>query len=203
MARIKTQSTATAARGEPVRQRVIDAAERLLREGKAEFSMRDLASEAGVSFATPFNQFGSKAAIMHALAERRIELMAERFSEHAPLPDATDRVLLAIRIAAEGMLEEPLVNRAVMGWIGTASPTPGRALEMSTGLWRLALGDGAGLLAATKDEALDILPRQLAFAFRGTLSFWTSGELADEALVANAQDVANGLLKGFAEDSRR
>jgi len=195
MAPIKTRSAAT--RGEPVRQRVIDAAERLLREGKAEFSMRDLASEAEVSFATPFNQFGSKAAIMHALAERRIELMAHRFSEHSPLQNSADRVLLAIRIAAEGMLEEPQVNRAVMGWIGTAGPAPGRALELSTGLWRLALGDGDGLIAARKEEALRTLPRQLAFAFRGTLSFWTAGELADEELVANAQQVAGGLLLGF------
>jgi len=203
MARIKTPSDATASRGEPVRQRVIDAAERLLREGKAEFSMRELASEAGVSFATPFNQFGSKAAIMHALAERRIELMAKRFSAQPPLPNAAERVLLAVRIAAEGMLEEPVVNRAVMGWIGTAGPTPGRALELSTGLWRLALGDGTGLIAARKDEALRLLPRQLAFAFRGTLSFWTAGELADEALVVNAQEVASGLLQGFAENPQR
>jgi len=203
MARIKTPSDAAASRGEPVRQRVIDAAERLLREGKAEFSMRELASEAGVSFATPFNQFGSKAAIMHALAERRIELMAKRFSGQPPLPNAADRVLLAIRIAAEGMLEEPVVNRAVMGWIGTAGPTPGRALDLSTGLWQLALGDGSGLIATRKDEALSILPRQLAFAFRGTLSFWTAGELADEALVVNAQGVASGLLQGFAENPQR
>lgn len=202
MARIKTPADATALRGEPVRQRVIDAAERLLREGKAEFSMRDLASEAGVSFATPFNQFGGKAAIMHALAERRIELMAKRFSAQPPLPNAADRVLLAIRIAAEGMLEEPRVNRAVMGWIGTASPAPGRALELSTGLWRLALGDGSGLSAARKDEALRTLPRQLAFAFRGTLSFWTAGELADEELAESAQEVARGLLQGFAENSQ-
>lgn len=203
MARIKTPSDATASRGEPVRQRVIDAAERLLRDGKAEFSMRELASEAGVSFATPFNQFRSKAAIMHALAERRIELMAKRFSAQPLLLNAADRVLLAIRIAAEGMLEEPVVNRAVMSWIGTAGPAPGRALELSTGLWRLALGDGSGLAATRKDEALSILPRQLAFAFRGTLSFWTAGELADEALVVNAQEVASGLLQGFAENPQR
>ena len=47
---------------------MLDAAERLLRDGNAEFSMRDLAAEAGVSFATPFNQFGSKPAIMQALS---------------------------------------------------------------------------------------------------------------------------------------
>ncbi len=200
MARIKTpQSSSPAARGEAVRHRVIDAAERLLRDGHADFSMRDLAAEAGVSFATPFNQFGSKAAIMHALAERRIDTMAKRFAQHPPCPLAADRVLLAISIAAAGMLEEPIVNRSVMGWIGTAGPAPGKALALSTGLWRLALGDGAGLVAARREEAIISLPRQLAFGFRGVLSFWTSGELPDEELASSAQQVARTLLLGFSE----
>lgn len=199
MTRGKTQPSSIAARGEPIRQRVIDAAERLLREGKADFSMRDLAAEAGVSFATPFNQFGSKAAIMQALAERRIDTMAKRFAEQPPLPHAVDRVLLAIGIAAAGMLEEPRVNRAVMGWIGTAGPIPGNALAHSTALWRLALGDGEGLIASRQEEALRELPRQLAFGFRGVLSFWTSGELADEALASSARQVASTLLLGFTD----
>jgi AcrR family transcriptional regulator len=199
MTRDKPQPSSSATRGEPIRQRVIDAAERLLREGKADFSMRDLAAEAGVSFATPFNQFGSKAAIMQALAERRIDTMAKRFAEQPPLPHAVDRVLLAIGIAAAGMLEEPKVNRAVMGWIGTAGPIPGNALAHSTALWRLALGDGEGLIASRQEEALRELPRQLAFGFRGVLSFWTSGELADEALAASAQQVASTLLLGFTD----
>ena len=73
-------------RGEPVRQRVLDAAERLLRVGRASFSMRDLATEAGVSFVTPFNQFGGKAAIMHALSARRIDAMIARFEATPALP---------------------------------------------------------------------------------------------------------------------
>jgi AcrR family transcriptional regulator len=202
MTRDKPQPSSSATRGEPIRQRVIDAAERLLREGKADFSMRDLAAEAGVSFATPFNQFGSKAAIMHALAERRIDTMAKRFAEQPPLPHAVDRVLLAIGIAAAGMLEEPRVNRAVMGWIGTAGPVPGNALAHSTALWRLALGDGEGLIASRQEEALRELPRQLAFGFRGVLSFWTSGELADEALASSARQVASTLLLGFTDRQR-
>src|SRR5688572_25417364 len=98
MTRDKTRST-TNVRGEPLRQNVIDAAERLLQEGKANFSMRDLAAEAGVSFATPFNQFGNKAALMHALAARRIETVVKRFAERRPPTLAADRVLLAIDIA--------------------------------------------------------------------------------------------------------
>lgn len=199
MTRGKRQTSPSGLRGEPLRQQVIDAAERLLRDGKAEFSMRDLAAEAGVSFATPFNQFGSKAAIMHALAERRIDTMMTRYSQQPLRSNAVDRVLLAVSIAAAGMLEEPVVNRAVMGSIGTAGPVPGRALALSTALWRLALGDGAGLDMARRDEALERLPRDLAFGFRGVLSFWTSGELEDAALAPSAERVASTLLSAFAD----
>lgn len=196
-----TQSSPTT-RGDPLRQRVLDAAERLLRDGNAGFSMRDLAAEAGVSFATPFNQFGSKAAIMHALSGRRIDMMAKRFAEAAPASDAVERVLLAVEIAVEVMLEEPKINRAVMGWLGTAGPLSGHVLAHSTALWASALGTGEGLRASRREEALRRLPEQLAFAFRGVLSFWTAGELADEELVAKAREIAGTLLLGFTDRVR-
>lgn len=183
-------------RGEPVRLRVLDAAERLLRDGRAAFSMRDLAAEAGVSFATPFNKFGGKAAIMHALSDRRIEVMRERFTQAAQLPTAATRVLLAFDIAALVMLDEPEVNRAVVGWLGTAGPSPGRALERSTALWTLALGAGEGFAADRREEALRCLPGQLAMAFRGALSFWTAGELLDEGLADAVRGMAATMLHG-------
>lgn len=195
---IKTQAGGSA-RGAPVRQKVIDAAERLLRQGRAEFSMRDLASSAGVSFATPFNQFGSKAAIMHALSERRIDEMTQRFAQAPASPDAVSRVLLAFDVAVAVMLEEPDVNRAVMGWLGAPSVTPGRVWEQSKALWSLALGDGESLDATRRDEALEQLPGLLALGFRGILSFWTAGEVADEALGSSARKIGETLLRSFME----
>jgi len=193
----KMQTSSGAARGEPVRLRVLDAAERLLRQGKAGFSMRDLASEAGVSFATPFNQFGSKHGIMQALSARRIDSMKARYTALRPSGDALDRVLRAVDTAAAVMLEEPEVNRAVMGWLGTRSPVPGDTLARSTALWALALGTADGLMAAHREQALRDLPTQLAFAFRGVLSFWTAGELSDDALAGSAKDIAAALMLGL------
>jgi AcrR family transcriptional regulator len=184
-------------RGEPVRQRVLDAAERLLRDGKAEFSMRDLASEAGVSFATPFNQFGGKPAIMHALSGRRIAAMMQRFDAARPPTQAVDRVALAIDIAVAVMLDEPIVNRAVMAWVGTASSASGEVRSNSTALWAHALGEGTGLPSGRRDEACRTLPAQLALAFRGALSFWTAGELADGELGPAARQIADTLLRGY------
>ena len=196
----KTEIAPTKRRGESVRQRVLDAAERLLRGGAAEFSMRDLAAEAGVSFATPFNQFGSKAAIMNALSARRIDAMATRFDAAALPPDPAGRVALAVAIAVETMLQEPVVNRAVMGSVGTASAPPGNVLLQSSALWARALSDETGLTASLPNEAMRVLPMQLALAFRGTLSFWTAGELADDDLGPAAQAIAGTLLRGFSFD---
>ena len=161
--------------------------------------MRDLAADAGVSFATPFNQFGSKAAIMHALSGRRIDQMEARYAA-VPTPDnVLARVLLAVDTAVAVMLEEPGVNRAVMGWLGATGPVPGQVLVRSTGLWALALGTGEGLIASRREQALRCLPTQLAFAFRGVLSFWTAGELPDETLGATARETASALLLGFTD----
>ena len=198
MPRDKTSPTA-GKRGEPVRQRVIDAAERLLRDGKADFSMRDLASDASVSFATPFNQFGSKAAIMLALSARRIDAMIQRLAAASTRANAVDRVRLAVDIAVGVMLEEPDVNRAVLGWLGSAGAPPGQVLAHSKALWARALGDGEGLAPARRAEALTCLPGLLAFGFRGVLSFWTAGELSDEAFAVSASEMATALLLPFTE----
>jgi len=181
-------------RGEPIRQRVLDAAERLLRSGKAEFSMRDLSAEAGVSFATPFNQFSSKAGIMHALSGRRIDTMRSRLSDMALPVDATARVRLAVETAVAVMLKEPEVNRAVMGWIGTAGPSQGDALARSTAYWTLALTGQDEGGERCPPHARDALPLQLALAFRGALSFWTAGELPDKKLRPTALAIAEALM---------
>jgi AcrR family transcriptional regulator len=187
----------------PTRERVLDAAERLLAQGGAAFSMRELADEAGVSFATPFNQFGNKAAIIQALSARRIALMREQLAQ-ATLPEnAVARVLAAADIAAAVMLSAPGVNRAVMGAISAPSDNPGNVWLRSGVLWGEALGAGEGLAVATHALALNVLPEQLAFGFRGVLSFWTAGELSDQMLSLRARAAAATILFGFIERDGR
>src|ERR1700749_1671537 len=106
------------------RDLVLDAAERLLQKGEtADFSMRALAAEAGVGFATPFNHFGSKNAIMQALSSRLIDRMATRFHDEARDGDAIDRVLEMGRISVALLLEKSIVHKAVVGSLGVANST--------------------------------------------------------------------------------
>ena len=165
--------------------------------------MRALAAEAGVGFATPFNHFGSKSAIMQALSARVIERMSTRFHDEPPEGDAIERVLAMGRISAGVLLEKPDVSKVVVGSLGVVSPTPSSVRPKSEALWIQALGDGIGLDPATRALARDLLPQQLAFTFRGCVSFWIAGELKDEALPAAVHAGALTLLLGFADHTRR
>jgi hypothetical protein len=136
---------------------------------------------------------------MQALSARRIDMMEARYVAARPSGNAVRRMLLAVDLATSVMLEEPHVNRAVMGWLGTDGGVPGNVLAHSTALWALALGEGDGLIPTRRDHALRHLPGQFAFAFRGVLSFWTAGELPDEDLASSARDIADTLLLGFSE----
>jgi len=183
---------------------VLDAAERLLRASpNAEFSMRALAAEAGVGFATPFNHFGSKNAIMQALSSRLIEQMADRFGDEARDGDAIGRVLAMGRIAVALLLEKPVVHKAVVGSLGVAGSAPSSVHQHSRRLWALALGDFAGTTKDTQKVAKAVLAEQLAFHFRGCVSFWIAGELQDDQLGKAFEAGVCVLLLGFANPQRR
>jgi AcrR family transcriptional regulator len=186
------------------REVVLDAAERLLdRSENSDFSMRELAAEAGVGFATPFNHFGSKNAIMQALSTRLIERMAERFRAVAPAGDAIDRVLAMGQAAIAQTLERPVIAKAVVGSLGVLSPVPSNVRPQSQRLWSLALDDHAGIAGDMSGLARVVLPEQLAYSFRGCLSFWIAGEIGDERLAATFETGACTILLGFASAARR
>jgi AcrR family transcriptional regulator len=186
-----------------IRDRVLDTAESLLREGSAEFSMRQLADAAGVSFATPFNHFGSKIAIAQAISARRIAEMSARFTALAPRGDALDRVLAAVTIATEVMLADSAVNRAVIGSLGMPTTTPGAIAVNSRALWTLAIGNFQGIDPNRLEIAAANLAEMLALMFRGCLSFWAAGEISDRELGNTTRRAAATVLVSFASRARR
>ena len=183
---------------------VLDAAERLLRKGaQGDFSMRDLAAEAQVGFATPFNHFGSKNAIMQALSSRMVGRMAARFRELAPEGDAFDRVQAMVLVSTSPLLDQPEVYRAVTASLGAVGAAPAGARANSEALWALAVGDAAGIRPESFDYAKRRLPALLAIVYRGCLSFWTAGELTDETLHATFASSAAVLMLGLMDPARR
>jgi AcrR family transcriptional regulator len=186
------------------RQAILDGAERLLRSSPAaEFSMRALAAEAGVGFATPFNHFGNKNAIMQALSSRLIEQMIQRFRIEDPAGDCLDRVLAMGNLCVTLLRQKPEIHKAVVGSLGMPQSGRSEVHSRSRELWSLALGDFGGLAPATRPLAEAILAEQLAFHFRGCISFWIAGELPDRELAPTFRSGAASLLLGFAQTNRR
>jgi AcrR family transcriptional regulator len=183
---------------------VLDAAERLLaRDIAGDFSMRALATEAGVGFATPFNHFGSKNAIMRALSARVIERMAEQFRANTPRGDAIQRVLALARISVTLLTSQSTVYRTVVGSLGSAASGHAGIHDHSRALWQLALNPFDGMPKAMRRTAEGLLAEQLAYVFRGCLSFWIAGDIADEDLDRKVQTGMSVVLLGFAGRTRR
>ena len=140
---------------------------------------------------------------MQALSSRVIERMAERFRKQSPQGDAVDRVLAMGRISVGVLLETPDVSKAVVGSLGVAGPDPSGVRPLSEALWSLALGDLTALSSDAPIPARAVLPQQLAFTFRGCVSFWIAGELSDKMLETAFQTGAMTVLLGFVDPARR
>jgi len=113
--------------------------------------------------------------------------------------DATTRILAAFNIAVVVLLEEPAVTRPVIGSLGSPTAEPGRVADRSRALWATALGDLVGIREELSAVARCNLPDYLAMCFRGCISFWVAGEIADQDLPARARAAAAALLLGFAQ----
>ena len=189
---------------ELTRQTILDAAERLLdREDVEDFSMRELAVEAGVGFATPFNNFGNKNSIMQALSARVIDRMSERFKASDRHDDAISDVLGMVGIAVDQLLKEPRTYRRVIGSLSVVGDITPEVQSRSRALWAQALGNFEGLEPDLIVVARRELAEQLAFMFRGCLSFWISGEVADSLLLKKVRLAMASVLLGFAAPTPR
>ena len=174
---------------------ILDAAERLIRgETGTRFSMRALATEAGVSQATPFNLMGSKAAILRALIERSTIPPAARRQKHP-----VDFIFQICALITQRFAQDADYYRALMTGIGSA---PEAALA-AIAKWQAVLqhAAAAGQLAPDTDPRL--LAENLELLLIGTLALWASGDLPSERLTAQYQHGVASCLLGAATAQAR
>jgi len=160
------------------RARILDAAEALIRaEGAVAFSMRTLADESGLSLATPFNLFGSKAAVLVALIDRALDAQAARLAAARDL-EPIERVIALGERGVRAYTRDEVFYRPLFAAIAevTSRGSPPGLLERATDLWREALRDAeaSGLLDPGLD--LELLARLLHLQFRVALMNWAARE---------------------------
>lgn len=188
------------------RQRILDAAEALIREtGSTDFSMLVLSDRAGLSPATPYNLMGSKGAILYALLNRAMDQVAQRGRRAKRSADPYRQVLQGAAAVAAVFAADPGFYRPLYRFLLGVSDTVNRPAYMDRGLeyWKGTL-DGlhaAGLLPPEIDR--DELGRELEIHFVGVLDLWAQQELnAAEFRAQTVYGVALMLL-GLADDVAR
>jgi AcrR family transcriptional regulator len=156
------------------RLRLVRAAKELINEREnGEFSMPELAARAGLSLATPYNLFGSKAAILEAVFQREIEHFHQVYSSIAPAAPV-ERVLATIDHLLAVFERKPHFYRSLsrgMTALG-ASETSRLIVPLSDMLFRpLVEGlieDGTIVL----DLSPDILTRHVTRLYEATMAQW-------------------------------
>lgn len=183
---------------------IVDAAMRLLESGGPEaLTMRRLAAEAGVSEATPYNLFGSKADILGAVFERHFTEPGPHSRPPASVSDPLGRLLGSPHLVAASWTSRAEWFRDLVASARDAG-TDMTALTAGPGaLIRRDLRDAfdAGLIGG--EIAIDLLVRQILSTNRGIYEFWAEGMIGDDQLAdALTVSIATTLL-GVADDELR
>src|SRR5258707_2120396 len=122
------------------RERIVDSATTLLREiGMEALSVTSIAERAGVSPATVYNLFGTKAAILQQVFDRDLREY-EKLVEKARARDTLERIFKAVGIAASLYRADPGFYRAMMHGSRRGDAFYSAVGEPRIRFWRAAVG---------------------------------------------------------------
>lgn len=162
------------------RQHIIDAAEFLIKQtGATDFSMRDLAIQAGLSTYTTYNLIGSKATVFYILLNQCLDRISFGRLLGKPEGDPFDYIFFAGDTAVDVFTSEPEFYCALMRYVFGVPDAVNRPAFMDRAFryWRGAVQplEDAGLLS--HDVTPVDLARDLQVFFTGSMEFWVHGEL--------------------------
>jgi AcrR family transcriptional regulator len=161
------------------REAIFAAAEALIRRsGSTEFSMRELADEAGLSLATAYNLIGSKSTVLYALLNLRADALAESGAALKAGAEIDDHMGSSARRAVRQFTSDPEFFRPLMRFLLSVPDEVHRPAFMARGLayWRAVMqpledagrlpdGMGAGDFASV-----------VHLVFTGALDMWIHEE---------------------------
>ncbi len=164
------------------RRRILSAAETLLRTGDgADFSMRDLAKQAGVSFATPFNLFENKAGILVTLMGKQVARNRDDLETVSQSASPLENLFQLAEVSVDGYTADPDLLRPLILTLGAVrGPKSREGRLMGARIWKPALEAARDADILDKARNLDLLAGALHLMFRECLSAWAAGEISKE-----------------------
>ena len=181
---------------EACRQRILEAAPRLVRQGGGDaLAMGSLAREAGVPEVALYKLFGSRFEVIDALLRNAINAIVKRSVEQAPADDPLEQLILGHERLADVLLEDKRVLPELIRAARASSSKIGAHLEYPT---RFILRGLRGLAEAghlKDDVSLKAVARHIALSNLGAIDAWLMGN-SDEVLLR--RDLQGGLLLAIA-----
>lgn len=159
------------------RERILDAAALLIAAEGTEFSMRELADQAKVSPATPFNHFDTKVGVLAAIVERSLHEVAQPPLVAACEVHPVDEILayadyVTSYYADRREIYAPTLG-ALLGFVSFDNPITRRAAS----LWGVGLEAIDAIGEVADDVPLELLARHLEIAWIGSLLPWCGGNI--------------------------
>lgn len=185
---------------------LVHAAERLIRQTKStDFTMAALAAEAGVSPATPYNHFESKATLLYSLLNRAMDGVENVGLAAFAEPEPFTRAMRAAEAAARYYTADPTYYRVLYRFfLGVADAVHRPAfMDRSIRYWTRATEPLAKAGLMPPQLPPDQLAVEMLIAFIGITDLWALGELSSEAYVARAGYGNLVLMLGIARGRHR
>ena len=204
----KEPTTLRAINREARRQRIIEAARKLIATGgMSALSMRKLGAEAGLSVTTLYNLFGNSDGILSALIDDTIDQVDEALEAKAQREDPLDQCHAAIIVSVQCMIEDAAVYRT----LGIARY---ERLARAGADERRVSDRAAAIVAVSIERAIDqgqltdlLNPRQLAqqmfITWDRAFIHWAFGLVSEDEFRARALYGMYVILLSIATDTVR
>lgn len=165
------------------RGKILEAAEALIRRnGSIDFSMQDLASEAGFSLATSYNLIGTKSAVLYWLLNRSVEQLQNQYREMKVTHFNRSEGFRLIEMVTSFFASDPEFYRPLIRFLEGVPDPVNRPIFMNAAFnfWldlsrRLAEADEALPLPPSVESAT-----LMHTFFLGALNRWVHGEIDNE-----------------------
>ena len=163
------------------REQVLAAAEAFIRrDGSVDFSMKDLANDAKVSFATPFNLFGKKEDILAALFNKRVSEQAAINSKRASNGDGLEHLMrIALDSCNAYLSDAELFRPLAQSFRMQRTPQLVAVSQSAQAIWKEALERCQEDKLISEELDLSQLARRLHISFRVAFGMWASNEIKD------------------------
>jgi AcrR family transcriptional regulator len=171
-----------------VRQNILDAAEKLVRDtGGTDFSMLQLSQAAGVSPATPFNHFGSKNAIFADMINQSLHAPRKTSKLNSHVDEVVNLFVGITRLYSNDPELFRPVFYSIIAQVNRASSGLQTAIRQI--LTALEKAKAAGEIRAGVN--LEVLAEQLESFWIGSLLLWINSSIDNQTWIRR---VEQGLL---------